>query len=107
HPRAPFFTKRIREPARRLVASITAHFKIARLAAGSVFDQPQQRRATRRPAMGELDPGKVVEVAVLARDQKARRDNYGLLVLVAVDMDIACALGMIGIIASLKQAAVE
>src|SRR5262249_692421 len=94
HPGAPFLAERIREATWRRIAGITTHLQVARLTAGSVFDQPQQRRATRRPTMRELDPGEVIEVAILACDQEAGWNDRRLLVFITVDMEVARALGM-------------
>ena len=57
--------------------------------------------------MRKLDPREVVKVPVFTRDQKARRDDHWLLLLIAVAVDIAGALGMVGIVAALEQPAAE
>jgi hypothetical protein len=86
---------------------IAQHFQVARLAAWTVFDQAQQGRACGRPTVRELDPWKVVQVAVLTRNQEARRNDDRLLVFVAVDVDVARALRVERIVASLKEPAAE
>ena len=90
------------------LAGFTAGHQVARFARRTIFVEAQQRRGTRsRSTVDILDPGKVVQMPVLARHDKTCWDGDGLVRTIAVLVDVAALGAEAARLGQLEQPAVD